>query len=242
MGRTLALCYHALSDGWTADLSARPDRFREQLQTLRRAGYSGVTFTEAVRGAQRGKRVAVTFDDAFASVARLAKPILDELGWPATIYAVGDYAEAATPLRWEGVAHWADTPYAAELASLGWNALRDLAGAGWEVGSHTLTHPHLTQTSDAQLARELAESRTIVEDRLGRPCPSIAYPFGDCDPRVVAATRAAGYQTAAGLPKRWPAETPLEFPRVGVYHRDDLWRFRLKASPLVRAARRRAGR
>ena len=66
-----------------------------------------------------------------------------------------------------------------------------------------------------------------------RPCRSIAYPYGDMDGRVVEATRRAGYDTAAALPARPEPETKLAWPRIGVYHRDALWRFALKVSPLA---------
>jgi hypothetical protein len=72
---------------------------------------------------------------------------------------------------------------------------------------------------------------------MGRPCRSIAYPYGDVDARVIEATRAAGYELAAALPKRHGSRDPLDWPRVGVYHGDDLRRFKLKVSPLLRRLR-----
>ena len=237
MSDTLVLCYHAVSERWPADLSVTPAAFEAQLRRLHRRGYRGVTFTEAVQGASAGRRVAVTFDDAFSSVGALGRPLLDDLGWPATVYAVSDFAAGGTPLRWAGVDHWHETEHAPELASMDWRELRELADAGWEIGSHTVTHPHLTEADDAQLASELEYSRAAVEEALDRPCPSIAYPYGDVDGRVIDAARAAGYETGAALPARWSAGTALEFPRVGVYHPDDDRRFRVKSSRAVRALR-----
>jgi peptidoglycan/xylan/chitin deacetylase (PgdA/CDA1 family) len=242
MADTLVLCYHAVSETFPADLSVTPGALREQLGALQRRGYRGITFTEAVEGRPAGKRVAVTFDDAFASVEELGKPILDELGWPATVFAVAGFAATGKDLYWAGVDQWAATEHAPEMRSLDWSRLRALSDAGWEIGSHTTTHPHLTTLADADLDRELASSREAVEDALRTPCPSIAYPYGDTDARVVEATRRAGYRTAAALPHRWLKDTPLEFPRVGVYHGDDLRRFRLKVSPATRSLRRLTGR
>jgi peptidoglycan/xylan/chitin deacetylase (PgdA/CDA1 family) len=73
---------------------------------------------------------------------------------------------------------------------------------------------------------------------MGRPCRSIAYPYGDVDARVIAAARAAGYDVGASLPKRFGSRDPLDWPRVGVYHVDDLRRFKLKVSRLTRLLRR----
>jgi peptidoglycan/xylan/chitin deacetylase (PgdA/CDA1 family) len=237
MADTLVLCYHALSEHWPADLSARPGDFRAQLEHLARRGYRGVTFSEAVRDAPRGRRVAVTFDDAFRSVAELALPILERLRWPATVFAVSDFARSGGLLRWPGIDHWAETPHRDELAGLSWAELRTLVDAGWEVGSHTRTHPRLTTLSDAEVAAELTESRAACEDGIGMPCESLAYPYGDVDPRVVAATRDAGYAAGAALPARWHRAEPLHWPRVGVYHPDDLRRFRLKTSRATRRLR-----
>jgi peptidoglycan/xylan/chitin deacetylase (PgdA/CDA1 family) len=234
---TLVLCYHALSPTWPADLSVTPHAFSEQLETLHAKGYRAVTFSEAVLQPATGKRVAITFDDGFASVAALAKPQLDAFGWPATIFAVTGFAATGAPLSWDGIDHWTATEHAGELASLDWDGFRALQDAGWEVGSHTITHPRLTQVADAALAHELADSRAAVARALGA-CASIAYPYGDVDERVIRAAQHAGYAAAAALPATWHEQRPLEFPRAGVYFTDDLRRFKLKASPLTRAARR----
>ena len=74
----------------------------------------------------------------------------------------------------------------------------------------------------------------------GRPCESIAYPYGDHDDRVVEAARRAGYVAAGTLPSRLDERGPLRFPRVGVYYGDDERRFRLKVSRPLRALSRLA--
>ena len=75
---------------------------------------------------------------------------------------------------------------------------------------------------------------------MGGECTSLAYPYGDADERVIAATQRAGYAAAAALPGDFSAPRPLAFPRVGVWHVDGRrgWRFRLKVGPL-RALRAR---
>ena len=79
-----------------------------------------------------------------------------------------------------------------------------------------------------------------MRDQLGGPCTSLAYPYGDVDERVVAATAAAGYRAAAALSARLNSHDPLCWPRIGVYQVDDGLRFRLKVSPAVLALRRTA--
>jgi peptidoglycan/xylan/chitin deacetylase (PgdA/CDA1 family) len=140
-------------------------------------------------------------------------------------------------MTWPGIDQWLGGPHEQELLCLGWPELRELADAGWEVGSHTCSHPHLTAIDDAQLDRELRASRAACEEGMARPCRSIAYPYGDVDARVIAAAGASGYELAAALPKRHGSRDRLDWPRVGVYHGDELRRFKLKVSPLLRRLR-----
>jgi peptidoglycan/xylan/chitin deacetylase (PgdA/CDA1 family) len=228
MSDVLVLCYHALSPTWPAQLSTTPERFTAQLDHLRRRGWQPTTFLDAIRAPRGGRTLAVTFDDAFRSVATLAKPILDDLGWPATVFVPTAFPERGGPLSWTGIEQWRDGAHAGELAVMTWPEIRALADAGWEIGSHTRSHPRLTTLDDEALSRELEGSRADCEQELGRPCPTLAYPYGDVDARVVAAAVDAGYEAAAALPARLHDDRRHEWPRIGVYNKDGLGRFRLK--------------
>jgi peptidoglycan/xylan/chitin deacetylase (PgdA/CDA1 family) len=197
-----------------------------------------------VTSPRRGKKLVVTFDDAFLSQYELAYPILASLGLPGTIFVVTDFADSGRTLDWPGIDHWFDGPHRPELRSLSWGQLRELVGAGWEVGSHTRTHPMLTALDEEGLVRELRESRETCETELGRPCPSLAYPYGDVDSRVAAAAAAAGYLAGAALPARLErGRSPLMmWPRLGIYRNDSLARFRVKVSPSTRRIRQTLGR
>jgi peptidoglycan/xylan/chitin deacetylase (PgdA/CDA1 family) len=237
--RQQALGYHAISPDWPADLSVMPQRFTAQLEWLDRRGYRGVTFSEAVELGADAKVAAVTFDDAYRSVLELAAPVLGRLGWPATIFVPTSFPDLDGPMSWDGIDHWIGGPHEHEMHCLSWEELRGLADRGWEVGSHTRTHPHLTQLPDEELATELRGSREDCESAVGRPCRSIAYPYGDYDERVIEATAAAGYETAATITALLRDPHPLAWPRQGIYHRDPRWRWWLKLSPAVTAARAR---
>src|SRR3954469_9471640 len=230
----LVLCYHALSDRWPAALSTTPARFEEQLELLLRRGYEPVTFTAAVKGVGGKPAVAVTFDDAYRSVIDLARPIMDRLRGPGTVFAPTDWGGRDEPMQWDGIDQWLGGEHEHELLCMSRAQLDELAGAGWEVGSHTRSHPRLTTVDDETLGRELTESKQA----LGPGCRSIAYPYGDVDARVIEAARQAGYEAGAALPKRFGSKDLLDWPRVGVYHVDDLRRFRLKTARLTRLLRR----
>jgi peptidoglycan/xylan/chitin deacetylase (PgdA/CDA1 family) len=235
MAAPLVLCYHAVSPDWPADLSVTPEDLRSQLEHLVRRGYRGVTFAEVATGNNASKAVAVTFDDGYRSVYDLAFPILEDLGLPGTVFVPAAHVGQSHPMSWPGIERWVGTPYEGELDCMSWDQLRELADHGWEVGSHTLSHPRLPELDDATLQRELTESREICADQMGKPCGTLAYPYGADDERVRVATRDAGYEAAAVLRLGEPSR--FSWPRVGIYSLDGAVRFRFKVSPAVRRVR-----
>jgi peptidoglycan/xylan/chitin deacetylase (PgdA/CDA1 family) len=234
MPDVLCLCYHAVSPDWPAPLAVTPAALERQLSWLVRRGWVGATFTQAILDPPAPRTLAVTFDDAFASVIVHGLPILSDLGLPATVFAPTAFMSVRQRLEWDGIAHWKD---AHELTSMDWNDLGALADRGWEIGSHTRTHPRLTALDDRALAEELEASRSACEAALGAPCRSLAYPYGDTDARVARAARAAGYLAGACLSRNLRAAGPHLAPRVGVYGADVPLRFTLKVNPATRRVR-----
>lgn len=230
-GFPLVLCYHGASAEWDTGLSIDPSEIERQVSELVARGYRGVAAHELED--RRGRLLHVTFDDAYRSVERVL-PALERLGVPATVFvctALADEGRAVEIPELAAERH----AFAAELLTLDWNRLRELAERGVEIGSHSRTHAHLTELSDRELASELDGSRAEIEDALGRPCRLLAYPFGEHDARVRAAAAGAGYDAAFGLPGRIVPLDRFALPRVGVYRRDTPRRVRLKASLPVRA-------
>lgn len=213
-----------------------------QLTPLARRGYEGLTLAECERRRTAGtlgrRSVVVTFDDGYLSTLRAA-PILERLGFPGTVFAVSRFVESGEPLAWPGIDSWARGPHAGELAPLRWSDLASLQEAGWEVGSHTITHPVLPSLDDAELARQLDDSRTAIAARLGS-CETVAYPYGLADDRVAHAARQAGYLAGVTLTAAHRRDEPFLRPRVGLYAADGGLRLRAKLSPTVRVARRTA--
>jgi peptidoglycan/xylan/chitin deacetylase (PgdA/CDA1 family) len=230
----LLICYHGISEGWPSHLAVRPERLEEQLWLLAKRGYQARTFLDTVAASDPGKHLAVTFDDGYRSVFELAFPILRAAGMPGTVFVPTALMGIEKPMAWPGVDQWLDTSHAGELAGMSWEQLEELVDAGWEIGSHTRVHSRLSELSDDALAEELSGSRQECEMRLGRPCRTLAYPYGSVDGRVVAAAEAAGYAAAASPLMRLPEPSRLHWPRMGIYLQDDLRRFRAKVSPVVR--------
>ena len=175
-----------------------------------------------VRALIRFWKVRATFDDAFRSSATVF-PALERLGVPVQIFVCTRYARAGAPL---GIPELAgDDP--AQLATMHWDELREHAGRGVQIGSHGVAHPHLTTLSDAELRRELEDSKEEIEAELARPCRAFAYPYGENDLRVRDATRAAGYDQAFAL--RGRKGDAYALPRVDLYHRHTVPRALVRA-------------
>jgi len=197
------LCYHAVSPTWEHRLSITPDLLLRQVRLL-----------------ERFRRVRASFDDAFRSAA-VVFPELRRIGIPVQVFVCTGYARDGAPL---GISELeGDDPQ--QLATLTWDELREI-----DVGSHGVTHAHLTRLSDEELRRELVESKRQIEDELGRPCPDFAYPYGEHDERVRSAVRAAGYERAYGLTSDGDDQYALR--RVDLYRRHTPFRALLRLAGL----------
>jgi len=87
------------------------------------------------------------------------------------------------------------------------------------IGAHTLTHPDLRYTTDAELAAEMGQARTQIENWIDQSVEELAYPYGDTDHRVRRMAAAAGYRRAyvveqANWRSRLPVYGRLDIPRV----------------------------
>ena len=221
MSRPLVLCYHAISDGWSHLLSVSPQDFERQLELLIGRGDRPARAEDVLAG--RGRLLHVTFDDAFTSV-RAALPALGRLSVPGTVFVCSGVADDAVARP-------------DEIATMTWDDLRELADRGIEIGAHTVSHPHLPSTSDEDLDRELTESKGRIEDELGRPCPLLAYPFGEHDARVRAAAARAGFRAAFGLqPHGSTWRDRFQLPRVGIWRGESDRTVAFKTSPAGRSA------
>lgn len=249
MSDLLVLCYHGISETWPAPTTVRPGDFEQQLGALVRRGYRGATLSQALTVPPAEKTLVVTFDDAHSSVGELAAPVMAELGLPGTVYVPTGYPDTDRPMAWDGYDIWLGTEHEHELGCMGWEQLRGLGAAGWEIGSHTKTHPRLSKIGDEPIKTELIESRRECEEKMGAPCTSIAYPYSDYDDRAVRAAAEAGYRFAVTVPRGPAPPLPLQWPRVGVYNGEDARKVRLRAharrlsSPLaIRALQALRGR
>jgi len=223
----VVLAYHGVGPPMEdpARLLVDPELLESHVRYLQRRGYRFLTAEELLDEGPPGPRTAVlTFDDGFRNWLTAAVPLLRRLGVRATFYVCPGLL---------GGRHWHLDGEDGRL--LDESEARQLLEAGMELGSHSLSHPDLRLLDGGELSRELEESKSEVERLTGRPCRTLAYPYGLYDERVVSAARAAGYELAfAWLPGPW---RPLEAPRLPAPPRNGARRLALKLAGLRRPGR-----
>lgn len=124
-------------------------------------------------------RVALTFDDGTSDFALEALPVLTRLQIPATLFV--------SPAR------------AGENGYMGWDELLSLAQMGFGFGSHGWDHQSMTRLDVGAVRWQATRSREVLEDRLGLPIRTLAYPYGtsrDFNEAVKEQVRQAGYRAA----------------------------------------------
>ena len=180
-GRFVVLYYHGVPE------EAR-NCFARQMQALTRK-------ITVVRAAHPGplsdgrSYAAITFDDGFRSVLENAVPELLSRGFPATIFVPVDCLGRQPD--WETQSEVDDQVMTGEEL----RSLPELI----ELGSHSLSHPHLTEIDAARLRDELTVSRQKLGELVGSRVSLLAFPYGDYDDRVVDACRQAGYERVFGI-------------------------------------------
>lgn len=191
----VCLMYHRFVDAERFQQLSRADscycisteRFEAQLQWLRENGYRSVRLDEALayaqgRGSLPSRSVLITIDDGCRSVTELTGPMLKKYGYQAVVFVTTD--PSAKVFHDVAAADPQMTP----------EEIRSLDPAVFEVGAHGVMHRRLTELSDSELMRELAESRRTLEQWTRRPVRTLAAPHGRYDARVQRVARAVGYE------------------------------------------------
>jgi peptidoglycan/xylan/chitin deacetylase (PgdA/CDA1 family) len=201
------LMYHVIAPappGATyAGLWVSPADLRAQVAALAKAGFQGVTL-DAVLDGWAGKDtlpphpVVLSFDDGYLSQGQEAGAILRAQGWPGVLNLA---------------LHNLDAP-----GGLSASRVKTMIADGWEIDAHSLTHPDLTTLDAAALRREIAGSRTAIQQRFGVPVNAFCYPAGRYDATVEAAVRAAGYRAATTVEDgvASPSADRFALPRIRV--------------------------
>jgi peptidoglycan/xylan/chitin deacetylase (PgdA/CDA1 family)/GT2 family glycosyltransferase len=195
--------------------SISPERFARYMGWLKRMGYTSALPTDWAKREANKRRVILTFDDAYDDFMSHAFPVLDRLGFTATVFVVVD--------RIGKTNKWDQSNGFKSRRLLTIEQIRELHRHGVHFGSHTLTHAWLTKAPDPDLEREVRDSKHKLEDLLGAEVPCFAYPWGIADMRVRSAVARAGYRVALTAQEglNW-SEDPLSLKRTNVAEVDTL--------------------
>jgi len=152
-----------------------------------------------------GPRVSFTFDDGLSSAITNAAPVLAAHGLTGTNYIITDCVGMTTTPN--------DCAADGDVSYMSWEQIAQLNGMGWEIASHTASHPRLsTDGLDAtQLTAELLNSQNALKSH-GYTASDLAFPYGDYDNNVLAQT-AKYYESARGFAdlgyNTWPYNNSL---------------------------------
>lgn len=186
------LMYHSISDRGGAT-SIAPSVFEMQMARLAQSGVPVITMDD-LAAARAGalalppRSVVITFDDGFTDFGDVAWPIMRSYGFRPIVYLPTGFIGRAE--GWRGIA---DPP----RLLMGWDRIAELAGEGVLFGSHTVSHPDLTELAPGPLADELTLPQREIATRLGGTVAHFAPPYGRASPGVRAAI-ARLYATSVG--------------------------------------------
>ena len=149
-----------------------------------------------LHSSKHGQRVSLTFDDGYVDNYEYAFPLLAARGMPAAFFLTAGFLERDEAVMQRLAVIWR-TPCAA-LAPLAWSQVVEMQAAGMTVGSHTWSHPNLSQLPVLVAKHELTRSKDVIEQRTGAAVDTLAYPFGKWGEHVDATTlrlaEVAGYE------------------------------------------------
>lgn len=180
----VVVMYHRFGEDSLPSTNIRLDQFERHLEILSSGDYNVVPLSEVVAAFTNGtplpdRSVAITIDDAYASVYHQAWPRLREAGLPFTVFVNTDSIGAGTN-------------------AMTWDQVRELAQAGVEIGAHSAGHGHMAFMDRGAIEDDFARMTARFNAELGFVPTIYAYPFGEYSPDLVDMVEAAGYQAAFG--------------------------------------------
>jgi peptidoglycan/xylan/chitin deacetylase (PgdA/CDA1 family) len=193
------LLYHSIAHEssprfrpWTVT----PQRFAEHTAYLQAQHYTTLTVTQLVQTVHSGDRlperpVVITFDDGFADFYTEALPILQQHRCVATLYVATAFVGRTSS--------WLQQAGEGARPMLTWSQLNELHTCGIECGAHSHTHPQLDVLPRAEAWTEIMHSKRALEQRLGQPIATFAYPYGYHSATTIQLVQQAGFTSACAV-------------------------------------------
>ncbi|WP_371372364.1 polysaccharide deacetylase family protein [Sporomusa aerivorans] len=200
------LLYHRVGSE-TDDLTISTKRFEEDLASLSQEGYNSLTLAQVKQRLAGNyeqlpdKPVIITFDDGYLDNYTNAFPLLQKYAMKASFYII------------TGMMGNTDRLNSAQI--------REMAAAGMDFGSHTVTHRQLADLTSQEVNNELKQSKITLEQTLGKPVDFIAYPCGSYRPDTIQAATHSGYIGGFSTQYGFAAfNNHLAIRRIPVFHND----------------------
>lgn len=158
-------------------LDVSPAMFGRQIQLLKALGYKSINMKDLTKNTDYKIRyVALTFDDGYVDIYTEAWPILKKYGMTGTIFLITD--DIGKP------------------GYLNKDQIDEMIKGGFEIGSHTITHPNLENANYANAKMQIDNSKKYIEDLFSYDVNSFCYPSGKYNDQVVKLVQGAGYTNA----------------------------------------------
>jgi peptidoglycan/xylan/chitin deacetylase (PgdA/CDA1 family) len=181
----VVVMYHRFDEPGYASTNTRIDQLEAHIAELKEGGYAVLPLAEVVKALKSGtplpdKAVAVTIDDAYASVYKVAWPRFKAAGIPVTLFLATDEVDAN------------------DGQHMTWDQIREARKEGLAIGSQTASHPHMGAIPPESIAADLAKSNKRFVEELGAQPELFAYPYGEASLPAMEKLKEAGYDVAFG--------------------------------------------
>jgi peptidoglycan/xylan/chitin deacetylase (PgdA/CDA1 family) len=214
MRKLTILTYHSIDNSGSA-ISISPVLFSQHLRYLKEKHFNVITLSQGLKllhgHEPTDKKVVLTFDDGYENFHSRAFPLLSQYHFPATVFLVARYVGR------DGT--WERKNRIAAQRLLNWSQVEKLSHSGIEFGSKSLTHRDLTRISIDEVREEVEESRTMIEEHIGKGVHIFSYPFGVYNSTVREMVR-KHYDAAVGsnVAEATDKEDPYDLSRVDVHY------------------------
>jgi len=200
--------YHHINPHKGDLLTVTPEVFEGQMAYLAKAGYKALSLDELfsfIKGELylKQKAVVLTFDDGWLDNFIYAFPVIEKYNLRATMFLITDWIEKSSE-KSNGLATFIPSDEEskalirkgeAQKVVLTWEIIGKMAVSGLiDFYSHTKSHLECNLLSEPHILEELGESKKILEERLGRPCPYLCWPYGMSSDMAISIARKIGYK------------------------------------------------
>ncbi|MCX8130841.1 MAG: polysaccharide deacetylase family protein [Clostridia bacterium] len=229
--------YHRITPIERGTLSVTIENFDRQIRYMLDKGYECINlaqlydkYIKAGREPEK-KCFVITFDDGYADNYMHAYPVLKKYGITASIFLTANYISSREIFPWDKQRF--EIPVSEDYPMTK-NNIEEMLAYGIDFGSHTLNHHLLTTVSIDTAKEEIEKSKKVLEDMLGKEILSFCYPAGNLNEEVCKLVESAGYKLAVVTPPRKGIkETDFTLKRIGIYQKDDMFRFAMKSNKLI---------